>query len=120
MTTDQVQVLCQVISPITNKVLGSQPVEVITDSKFVANGIAAIYGGASPRDWAHADLWERMAPYCGSRFLIARWVKGTLTRMGRRLVACQPRTGSATRRRTGWPARRLARGCLRRTGCRGA
>ena len=74
-----------------------QPVEVITDSKFVANGIAAIRQGASARDWAHADLWERLAPHCRTRFVIARWVKGHLDEDGAaaRGVTAEDRHGNA-------------------------
>ena len=40
------------------------PVELVTDSRFVARGVAAIRGGANPVDWAHAGFWELLAPYC--------------------------------------------------------
>ena len=55
------------------------PVEVITDSRFVANGVAALGGGANPTDWSHCDLWEAVAPHCRSGHLTARWVKGHTT-----------------------------------------
>ena len=58
--------------------LAGSPVEIITDSQYVRNGMVALRGGASPRDWTHADLWSLLEPYCQTGFAIARWVKGHL------------------------------------------
>ena len=56
------------------------PLDVVTDSRFVARGVAALRGGANPVDWQHADLWEAIAPHCRSGLLRARWVKAHLSR----------------------------------------
>lgn len=56
--------------------LAGGALEVVTDSRFVASGVAALRGGALLVDWAHADLWEAVAPHCRSGYLRARWVKG--------------------------------------------
>eukprot|EP00959_Pyramimonas_sp_CCMP1952_P224484 4693944-Pyramimonas_sp.AAC.1 len=39
--------------------LAGAPVEVITDSRYVRNGVAALRAGACYLDWTHSDLWER-------------------------------------------------------------
>eukprot|EP00969_Alexandrium_andersonii_P169346 7486192-Alexandrium_andersonii.AAC.1 len=58
--------------------LAASPVEVVTDSRFVSGGVAALQGGARPDEWAHADLWEAVAPRCRDGALTARWVRSHL------------------------------------------
>ena len=75
----------------------AMPVEVITDSKFVTHGVAALRGGANLADWAHADLWILVAPHCRSGALTARWVKGHTTEQeaADRGLAAADRSGNA-------------------------
>lgn len=77
--------------------LAGGAVEIVTDSRYVANGVAALRGGANLADWAHADLWALIAPQCRSGALLARWVKGHTTAqeaVARRLAA-EDRAGNA-------------------------
>ena len=55
-----------------------RPVEVVTDSRYVRNGVAALRAGACHMEWSHSDLWALIAPHCRSGFLTARWVKAHL------------------------------------------
>ena len=78
-------------------------VEVVTDSRFV-RGVAALRGGACPADWAHADLWEAMAPHCRSGVLRARWVKAHLDadQARERGAAAEHASSSGWKRSTNW------------------
>ncbi|CAK0818279.1 unnamed protein product [Prorocentrum cordatum] len=60
--------------------LARAPLEVVTESRFVAGGVSALRGGASPLEWQHGDLWEEIALHCRSGLLRARWVKSKLGR----------------------------------------
>jgi hypothetical protein len=51
----------------------AEPVELVSDSRWVVNSVAALAAGASPADWQHADLWERIAPHVRTGRLRARW-----------------------------------------------
>ena len=88
--------------------LAGAPVEVITDSRFVRNGVAALRAGACYLDWAHSDLWERIAEHSRSGFLTARWVKGhtTAEEALARGLSEEDRAGNAATQPTGWQAQR--------------
>lgn len=77
--------------------LASEPLEVCTDSRFVSTGVAALRAGASLVDWAHADLWEMIAPHCRGGFVVARWVKGHTTEEDARArgISAEDRSGNA-------------------------
>ena len=53
-------------------------VDLVSDSRCVVNGIAAIAGGARADEWSHADLWVRLAPHARSGRLRARWTPAQL------------------------------------------
>ena len=50
------------------------PVDLVTDSQYVANGCAKIAAGAEVHEWEHADLWRQLAGVVRSGRLRARWV----------------------------------------------
>jgi hypothetical protein len=50
----------------------------VSDSRYVVNGVAALAAGASPAEWKHADLWERLAPHARAGRLRARWTPAHL------------------------------------------
>ena len=41
----------------------SQRIELVSDSKWVVQSIAALAAGANPAEWRHADLWAVLEPY---------------------------------------------------------
>ena len=47
---------------------------LVTDSQYVARGIARLPGWPRPPDWKHSDIWEALHPAARSGDLIARWV----------------------------------------------
>eukprot|EP00972_Heterocapsa_arctica_P056433 8326022-Heterocapsa_arctica.AAC.1 len=54
--------------------IGAAPVDLATDSRFVADGVAKLAAGASPSEWAHGDLWQHLVQPARSGHLRARWV----------------------------------------------
>jgi ribonuclease HI len=54
--------------------VAAEPVELVSDSKWVVNSIAALAAGASAAEWQRADLWEQIAPYVQIGKLRARWI----------------------------------------------
>ena len=53
-------------------------IELVSDSRYVVNGIASIAAGASAAEWAHADLWSCIVPHVRSGRLRARWTPAHL------------------------------------------
>jgi ribonuclease HI len=51
----------------------AEPVELVSDSRWVVNSVAALIAGACPAEWRHADLWEKIVPHVQSGKLRARW-----------------------------------------------
>jgi ribonuclease HI len=51
----------------------SQRIELVSDSKWVVQSIAALAAGANPAEWRHADLWALLEPYVVQGRLVARW-----------------------------------------------
>ena len=83
-----------------NSAVGA-PLELVSDSRHVCHGVAALRAGASPTEWTHADLWELLRPHCETGFIETRWVKRDRARGPR---------GQRDRRPVG--GRRRARACL--------
>ena len=54
--------------------LARGPVLVVTDSQYVANGVARLQGRPRPPEWRHADLWARLWRAAHGGVLSARWV----------------------------------------------
>jgi ribonuclease HI len=50
-----------------------QPIELVSDSRWVVRSIAALAAGACPAEWRHADLWEQLRPYIKQGRVVARW-----------------------------------------------
>ena len=50
----------------------SQPVELVTDSRYVVRGVAALAAGASPSEWRHADVWAQLTPHAQQGRIRAR------------------------------------------------
>ena len=48
--------------------------DVVSDSRYVVDGVAGLAAGADPREWRHADLWEVLLGPARARTLTARWV----------------------------------------------
>ena len=53
-------------------------IDLVSDSRYVVNGIASIAAGAVVEEWRHADLWTRIAPHVRSGRLHARWTPAHL------------------------------------------
>lgn len=53
-------------------------IDLVSDSRYVVNGVAAIAAGACHREWRHADLWRLLAPHVLSGRLRARWTPAHL------------------------------------------
>jgi ribonuclease HI len=50
-----------------------QPIELVSDNRWVVRGIASIAGGAVPAEWRHADLWKLLEGYVRQGRVRARW-----------------------------------------------
>ena len=57
--------------------LGTE-IDLMSDSRYVVNGIAAIAAGAQADEWRNADLWMRIAPHARNGHLRARWTPAQL------------------------------------------
>jgi ribonuclease HI len=53
-------------------------VDLVSDSRYVVNGVAALAAGARCDEWRHADLWTQLAPHVRSGRLRARWTPAHL------------------------------------------
>ena len=53
-------------------------IDLVSDSRYVVNGVAAIAAGVEADEWRHADLWMRIAPHARSGHLRARWTPAHL------------------------------------------
>eukprot|EP00969_Alexandrium_andersonii_P355019 15443470-Alexandrium_andersonii.AAC.1 len=54
------------------------PVELVSDSRYVVNGIASLAAGACAGERARACAWARVAPHVRSGRLQARWTPALL------------------------------------------
>ncbi len=45
--------------------------DLVSDIRYVVNGVSAIAEGSSADEWSHKDLWERLAPHVRSGHLQA-------------------------------------------------
>ena len=52
----------------------SQPIELVTDSRYVVRSLASIAAGTCPAEWRHADIWTQLASHAQQGRIIARWV----------------------------------------------
>jgi ribonuclease HI len=50
-----------------------EPVDLVTDSKYVVRSVARLAAGESPSEWRHADLWGQLEPHVRAGRLRARW-----------------------------------------------
>jgi ribonuclease HI len=51
----------------------SQPIELVTDSRYVVRSLASIAAGACPAEWLHADVWTQLVPHARQGRIRARW-----------------------------------------------
>eukprot|EP00974_Lingulodinium_polyedra_P007418 704775-Lingulodinium_polyedra.AAC.1 len=47
---------------------------ILTDSKYVRDGIVRLREGASPAEWKHADLWFRVRARVATGRVSVRWI----------------------------------------------
>ena len=55
-------------------------IDLVSDSRFVVSGVAAIAAGAQVEEWRHSDLWTSLAPHARSGRLRARWTPAHLSK----------------------------------------
>eukprot|EP00974_Lingulodinium_polyedra_P095864 9292093-Lingulodinium_polyedra.AAC.1 len=50
------------------------PLHLLTDSRYVRDGIARLREGADPAEWKHADLWEVVRPRVLAGGVSVQWI----------------------------------------------